>query len=120
MKRLLTVLLITLGLATPAHAVDTIESSQEGDNSIEFYFGADGLGKNSLQEGLFFQNVQYDYGITDKLSLYLLEEASLSNSDASDFSLAIGVYYPVLDSKYFECKLNNSPLGSVTRKLPQS
>ena len=34
-----------------------------------------------------------------------MEEASLSNSDASDFSLAIGIYYPVLDSKYFDLDL---------------
>ncbi len=103
MKKSLLTLALLLCTATPALALDTLEPFPEKASSVEFYLGYDGIGKKAKDGGVFTQNFQFDYGITDKFSLYLASEIAVSNDIASrDAGLTIGAYYPVLDTLHFD------------------
>ncbi len=88
-----------------AQAVDTTEPFDVGATDVEFYLGAEGLGKGDYEKTLFSEMV-LGYGLMDNFSAYFGVSAQ-SNEALGDGSgsLGFGIYGTPLDTDHVDLDL---------------
>jgi len=102
------ILLIIFGLliiATPALAIDTVETWAEGDGNVELYSGFDGVGEDTADQALAGAMLM-GWGVANRFSAYM---ATAMEADGyftgAETELNLGVFGTPVDTDHFDVDL---------------
>lgn len=109
-----------IGAATPARALDTLETFDVGATDAEFYLGYAGMGAPGAARELSHELV-LGYGLTDRFSAYLGTCVAVAQTDFNGAtSLCFGLAATTIDRDHFDLDLvldvgaSGSGLGTLS------